>query len=114
MEPNDDDGGVIEVGSDTDEEVVKAKKEEGAGVASGVKEEVAPSDGASVPGDGASVPGDGGSDTDSSLSATGAVVESQVNALFTHHWVKQPLDEERSPVAEITGFTQNQVRGGCK
>ena len=107
MEPNDDDGGVIEVGSDTDEEVVKAKKEEGAGVASGVKEEVAPSDGASVP-------GDGGSDTDSSLSATGAVVESQVNALFTHHWVKQPLDEERSPVAEITGFTQNQVRGGCK
>ena len=107
MEPNDDDGGVIEVGSDTDEEVVKAKKEEGAGVASGVKEEVAPSDGASVPSDRAS-------DTDSSLSATGAVVESQVNALFTHHWVKQPLDEDPLPVAEITGFTQNQVRGGCK
>lgn len=98
---------VIEVGSDTDEEV-RVKLEE-AGVISGakVKKEVGDAEPVAA----------AMSDTESSMSASGDVAGAQVNALFSHHWVKQPLDEQAeaaSSLAEVEGFIHSRVRGGCK
>jgi hypothetical protein len=49
--------------------------------------------------------GEEGSDTSSSLSHAGSLTGAQVNALFSHHWVKNQLhSDSESDTERLPGF----------